>query len=268
MINIKVLSDCAEVTYHKAGTDKKQTKLIGISEIPGLFDTKISYDSGNLALFGKENAFGIQRILRRDSQTIAFIQGINPYMDIYHNRMAVFEKSTREKLGIDHLPYDEEKGICEEINQNKYLYRNVRFPNLLMVLSLKEQGGRVSVARSGLLAYEDMYINDETQLYDFPFSNTYKGDSTGNICWGGHRVNLDQTSQAVGVMHTFLGGIMNHHLFNPFKIKDQNINCSSMLLGYLSVRAEELERFPYEDIPLKKNIQYKNLVNFVRQNWK
>jgi hypothetical protein len=267
MINIKVLADCAEVSYQLPNSNKKQTKIIGISDIPALFDTKISYDSDILPLFGEENAYGVQRIIQKDNQTIIFIQCLNPFVNIKHTENNELDALKRAALDISHIKTKQSDIVKRE--GGAYVYKNIYMPNLLMMLCLKKDGrGSVTVPYSGVLCYEDTFITDQTQLYRFPFSNTYDGSTYGKICWGDQSCAVKSVAQSIGLIHSFLGGVMNVHLFTPFKIKNQMMQCSSQVLAYLSLRSEELKAFPYSDFNLKKEIKYKELVNFVGQNWK
>lgn len=267
MINIKVLKDCAEVSYEMPGTKKKQTKIIGISDIPGLFDTKVLFDSDILPLFGTENAYGVQRIIQKDNQIIVLIQAINPFINILHTNQTDLNAQTRERLGIPHIKtkfadYTKKHtdGIC---------YKNIYLPNLLMSIQLKKDSREGwKLHNTGLLCYRDQFITDNTALYKFPFSNIYRDGVHGGICWGDMRPTANSLAQSVGVIHTFLGGTMNTHLFEPFKAKEYTFNCSSEVLAYLALRSEELSAFPYDDIKMKEVVKYNDLIAYLTQNWK
>jgi len=266
MINIKVLSNCAEVSYQLPNSTKRQTKIIGISDIPNLFDTKISYDSGNLPLFAQQNAYGIQRIIQRDSQTIAFVQCINPYVNVLHTNKTTLDETARDLMGIKHITTKDTEVIKKA---GEYTcYHNIHLPNLLLAVSIKRDGKGFHMSNSGLLCYKEGFITDQTQLYVFPFSNTYKDSSYGQICWGDQRVTITDVSQAVGVIHTFLGAAMNHHLYESKKINGFKTSCSSQILAYLALRSKEIEHFPYEAIDLKPIIKYADLVSYITTNWK
>ena len=267
MINIKVLKDCAEVSYEIPGR-KKQIKVIGISDIPGLFDSKILFDSGMLPVFGTENSYGIQRIIQKDNQMIVFVQGINPFVNMLHTECSDLDENARELLGIgsiktafsEYTKKHEEGATC---------YKNVYLPNLLMSVQLKKDSKDCwKVHNTGLLCYKDHFISDQTQLYKFPFSNIYRGSTYGSICWGSENPVASSAGQAVALIHSFLGAIMNTHLFDPIKIKGYEIQCSSELLAYLSLRSEDINCFPYEDINLSKVIKYNDLISYLNQNWK
>lgn len=273
MINIKVLKDCAEVSYALPNTTKRQTKIIGISEIPALFDTKISYDSGNLALFAQHNAYGIQRIIQRDNQTLVFVQCINPFVNILHTNKAELSTATKEAMGIA----KHEAKIKDVITSSEYTsdgrkattYHNVHLPNMLYAISIKQNGnGQYSKTHDGLLCYKENFISDNTQLYHFPLSNTYKNSACGQICWGNVSNRVDNPSQAVGAITSFLGGIMNTHLYESININGHRTICSSEVLAYLALRSKEIESFPHDAIKLRPNIKYGELVSYVTQNWK
>jgi hypothetical protein len=53
-----------------------------------------------------------------------------------------------------------------------------------------------------------------------------------------------------------------------FKINDFEIECSSQLLAYLSLRSDEINSFPYKEIQLKHVVKYEDLINYLTQNWK
>jgi hypothetical protein len=267
MIEIKVLKDYAEVAYQQPGTSKYVKKIIGVSEIPALFETKITYDSGILPVFGQQNAYGVQRIIQKDNALIVLVQAINPYVNVLHTEKATLSEEDRNSLGISHI-----KTLNNEIIESKNghnCYKNIYFPNLLMSLFLKkDRYGKFSVANSGILGFQDPFITENTQLYDLPYSNIYRGGSHGGICWGDQRLEIENLAQSVSAIHTFLGGVMNTHLFSPFNIKDFEVDCSSEMLAYLSLRAPELSRFPYEDIQLSPLIKYKGLIAYLNENWK
>jgi hypothetical protein len=268
MINIKVLKDCAEVSYQLPNSTKKQTKIIGISDIPGLFDTKISFDSGILPLFGTENAYGVQRIIQKDNQTLVFIQAINPFVNVMHTVNSELTATARTSLGISHIKTKHSE-ITSKSPEGFTIYKNIYFPNLLMMLNLTKDGrGNMMVKDSGLLCYKEAFLTDNTQLYRFPFSNTHKDSTCGKICWGSQSAQANSLAQSIGVIHSFLGAVMNHHLFDSFKIKDFSAVCSSQVLAYLALRAPEITSFPHADFNLKKVIKYNDLVNYIGQNWK
>lgn len=268
MINIKVLSNCAEVSYQLPNSTKRQTKVIGISDIPALFDTKISYDSGLLPMFGESNSFAIQRIIQKDNLTFALIQCLNPYINILHTNYVELTTDQKKALKISDLK-TVHKDVIKKTGDGYTCYSNIHLPNLLFAIGLKKDTrGQTSMFKSGLLCYKEGFITENTQLYTFPFSNTHKESSYGEICWGDVRPNVNQVSQAVGVAHLFLGNGMNHHLYNRLKIKDMQMDCSSQILAYLALRSSELNSFPYQDIPLTPNIKYTELVNYLNQNWK
>lgn len=267
MINIKVLKDCAEVSYQVPGTTKHQVKIIGISEIPGLFDSKINFDSDLIPLFGTENAYGIQRIIQKDNKIIVLVQAINPYLNILHTNLSNIAFDDRQKLNISHIKKDS-LDICEA-KGDVFCYKNVHLPNLLMSIELiKSSSENWKVGNTGLLCYQDQFITKNTQLYDFPFSNIYRESIFGRICWGDEKPYANSITQSVGLIHTFLGAIMNTHLFDSFAINGFEFECSSQLLAYLSLRSDELNAFPYKDIPLKKVVKYEDLINYLTQNWK
>lgn len=267
MIEIKLLKDCAEVTYKE--TDSKVVrKIVSLSDIPALFETKINYDSGILPLLGKQNAYGIQRIIQRDSGIIVLVQAINPYVNVRHTELAHFSKSMKENLGIGENPILENEVIKE--NGDHYIYEGVYFPNLLMSLHLKPKNGKLAVYSSGILGFKDYFITEDTQLYDLPYSNCYRGGSHGGICWGNTPLEITSVAQAIGGIQAFLGSIMNTDLFDEFSIHDQTIHCSSELMLYLALRARagEINSFPHDDVVLEPLITYGNLIAFLNQTWK
>lgn len=271
MINIKVLSEFAEVTYNLPNSEKRQTKIMGLSEIPALFDTKISFDSGILPLFGKENAYGIQRIIQRDQDYTVLVQAINPYVNTLHEDKTKFEKDKLTKLGIAHFPIEYQDDVIYYRDESEaYCHESIYYPNLLLSLHLKKDSkGMMRIDKSGLLAYKDGFITDDTQLYAFPFSNTHNGSTYGQICWGHQSApRITGLAQSVGIIHSFLGAIMNRDLYQPLTVHGQTLQTSSELLTYMAIRSSELSRFPYEDISLTKVIKYRDLVSYVNQNWK
>lgn len=264
MINIKILKDYAEVSYEIKNTNKKQTKVISISDIPSLFDTNITFDSGCMPIYGKENCYGIQRIIQKDNQIIALVQCLNPFVNVLHTEETKLTETQKLLLGINHL----DKDNTEKVGENT-CYKNIYFPNLLMSLQLKKNARNDwQLDKTGILCYQDHFITDNTQLYQFPFSNIYKESSYGSICWGSQEAKADSIGQTIAVIHSFLGGVMNTHLFNKFKIKDFEFECSSEVLAYLALRSEELDSFPYKDFDLKKIIKYGELINYLNHNWK
>lgn len=267
MINIKVLKDCAEVSYKLPNSEKRQTKIIGISDIPALFDTRITFDSGPMPLFGQQNAYGVQRIIQKDSSIVVFIQCINPFVNVQHTNFTELSEGVRSDLGISHIK-TKQKDITMKGEDNCTIYKNIHLPNLLMAVQLqKDSSGITYVNHSGLLCYQDSFVTDQTQLYRFPFSNVYKDSVYGKICWGSQSCDADSVSQSIGIIHSFLGGIMNTHLFQSFKVKNHTFNCSSQILAYLALRSDELETFPYADFNLREVIKYNDLVNYIGQNW-
>lgn len=269
MINIKVLKDYAEVSYQQSGSAKLITKIIGVSEIPGLFETKITYDSGILPVFGQQNAYGIQRIIQRDQSTIVLIQAINPFANVRHTEYSPLNEDQREALGIGHI-----KTLSEDVIQDEEeyaIYKNIYFPNLLMSLHLKkDKHGNLHVGGSGLLGFKDSFVTDETQLYDLPYSNLYRGGSHGGICWGNQSLAINSVAQSVGILHNFLGATMNKDLFDEFDIHDYEVGCSSKMLAYLALRANagEITSFPHDDIQLEPLIKYKGLIAYLTEQWK
>jgi hypothetical protein len=269
MIEIKVLKDYAEVAYQQPGSNKQVRKIVNVSDIPALFETKVTYDSGILPLFGQQNAYGIQRIIQKDNSIIVLVQAINPYVNILHTQDSELDTGTRIDLGIGHITIPHSDIV--EYKGDYTCYKNVYFPNLLMSLHLqKNSQGRFQLGGSGLLGFKDPFLTDETDLYDIPFSNTHKGGSHGGICWGDERVVIDSLSQSVGVIHRFLGSVMNDHLFEEFMLKDWELQCSSELLAYLALRSAEGEitSFPWNDLDLQPLIKYKGLIAYLNQYWK
>ena len=268
MINIKVLKDCAEVSYNLPGSSKKQIKVVSISDIPNLFDTKITFDSDAMPIFGNENAYGIHRIIQKDNQIIALVQCLNPFLNILHTNFTDLTEKQREDAGIGHIKKKAEDYLITK-DDGSACYKDVYFPNLLMSIQLKSDGvDGWRVSNSGVLCFKEQFITKETQLYRFPFSNIYRGSTYGSICWGNEIPIANNLAQSVSLIHSFLGAVMNTHLFEPFYVKNFEFKCSSEFLSYLSLRSEELESFPYKDVPLQKIIKYQDLINYLTQNWK
>lgn len=268
MINIKVLKDCAEVSYNLPGSSKKQVKVMAISDVSNLFDTKITFDSDALPIFGNENAYGIHRIIQKDNQIFAFVQCLNPFINVLHTNFSDLTEKQREDAGISHITKKAEEYITPK-EDGSYCYKSIYFPNLLMSIQLKSDGvDRWSVYNSGVLCFKEQFITKETQLYRFPFSNIYKGSTYGSICWGNETPIANNLAQSVSLIHSFLGAVMNTHLFEPFYIKNFQFKCSSEFLSYLSLRSDEIDSFPYKEVPLQKVIQYQDLINYLTQNWK
>lgn len=267
MINIKVLKDFAEVSYQISGSQKKETKIVGLSEIPLLFDTKISFDSGILPLFGNENALGIQRLVQRDNYYYVLVQGINPFLNTRHVAGNVFTDKDLKNFKLNHI---ENTDLLISKKDDVYEYKNVYYPNLLMSLMLKkETKGTLKIEKSGILAYSDHFISEDTQLYEFPFSNTHSGSVYGQICWGGQGTpQLGSLAQSVAIMQSFLGSTMNHDLYKKAYVNGHALETSSDLLTYLSLKSSELSAFPYKDIEMKKIIKYNDLMSYLNQNWK
>ena len=273
MLEIKVLKDYAEVKYQN-NNGSKQTKVIAISDIPALFDTKILFDSGILPLFGEENVYGVQRIIQKDSSYIMVIQALNPFVNTLHNDSFSVNDDHRSSWGIKDNKAKSKDVITKisvsgEYSDSAYCYKNIYMPNLLMVIHFKMQSGKYRAVNSGLLCYQDAFITDQTQLYEFPFANTYKGSTYGSICWGNMNPQVDSISQSVGLLHMFLGGIMNNDLYQRVKLTNgYEFNRANELLAYLAVRSEELDRFPYMDIQLNKEVKYGELISYINTNWK
>lgn len=272
MINIKVLANHGEVTYTHNG--KKQVKIVALSDIPSLFDTKISFDSGILPIFGETNAYGIQRIVRRDNSYIVMIQAINPFLNTLNNYNCGSEVINKKLKALKITPSVKFEDVVKTRSLgdqgSAYCYNNVYYPNLLMCLNLRESNGKLTINNSGVVAFKDAFITDTTELYNFPFSNTYKGTIFGQICWGSLGTpRLDSLAQSVGVLHTFLGGVMNRDLFQPLTITGgETLGSSNEVLGYLAMRSPEINSFPYNEINLIKTTTYKDLVAYTQQNWK
>lgn len=274
-INIKVLKDYAEVTYSHAS--KKQTKVISLSDIPALFDTKVSFDSGPLPLFGSVNAFGIQRIIQKDSQYTVMVQALNPYVNQLQESLAS-ETTIKDKFKKMDIPLKkkldsvvEEKMIDEDDDYMAYCYKDIYYPNLLMTLHLKEQkDGKLQVVRSGILGFSDPFITDTTQLYDLPFANTSSKDMIGAICWGDMRLpHLDGLAGTIGLIHMFLGGVMNNDLFGQVPGKNNTrFDNAPDVLGFLALRSESISHFPYDEILMVKNTRYSDLVAYTQQNFR
>lgn len=267
MINIKVLKDFAEVSYQQTGSAKQITKIIGVSEIPALFETRITYDSGILPVFGPVNAYGIQRIIQKDGSLIVLVQAINPFINVLHTENRWLNDEEKEDLNISHLSGTMSQSVTD--HGDNYLYKNIYFPNLLMSIHLKKQrNGNFAMCKSGILCFEDAFVSEATQLYDFPFSNIYSGSTFGGICWGDQEVRIESLAQCVSGLQTFLGSTMNTHLFNPIDIGDHEFGCSSQILAYLALRSSELSRFPYDSFHLAPRIKYKGLINYLNEQWK
>lgn len=266
-------NEYAEVKY-QGSNGTKSTKVIAISDIPALFDTKILFDSGILPLFGEENAYGVQRIIQKDNSYIILIQAINPFVNTLHYDSLTISDSMKESWGIGDNEVKSKDVITKmpvntEESRMAYCYKNIYMPNLLMSLHLKMEGGKWRAYNSGLLCFEDQFITDNTQLYEFPFANTYKSSTHGSICWGNMNPRVDNIAQSVGLLHMFLGGIMNNDLYQSVKLSNGHVfNRAHEILGYLAVRADELNRFPYRDIVLAKEVKYGELISYINTNWK
>ena len=134
MIEIKILEDYAEISYKESG-NKTVKRIVGVSEIPNLFDTKISFDSGILPVFGKQNAYGVQRIIQRDNSYIILVQGINPFLNVLHTTKSVLSINDLKNAGVSKpAEYKEEDIVVRK--DNVYCYKNIYSPNLLMSIHL------------------------------------------------------------------------------------------------------------------------------------
>lgn len=273
MLEIKVFKDYAEVKFQSGST--KQTKVIAVSDIPGLFDTKVLFDSGILPIFGEENVYGIQRIIQKDSAITVLIQALNPFVNVLHStNFSILEDYKKHWKIQDNKT--KVKDIITSVSRSEtldrdsaYCYKNIYLPNLLMSIQLKMDGGKYSARNSGLLCFEDPFLTDQTQLYEFPLSNTYKDSTAGNICWGNINPKVDSIAQSVGIMHMFLGGVMNNDLYRTVALANgYKFQQSNELLAYLACRNEELERFPYRDVILNKEVKYGELISYLNANWK
>lgn len=273
MFEIKVLKDYAEVKY-QTSSGAKSTKVIAISDIPALFDTKVLFDSGILPLFGEQNAYGVQRIIQKDNSYIILIQALNPFVNTLHFDNFSINDEVKEKWGIKENTV-KAKDVITRVSvdnvhqQSAFCYKNIYMPNLLMSLHLRKNGGRFQAMNSGLLCFEDAFITENTQLYEFPFANTYKGSTHGSICWGNMSPTVENIAQSVGLLHMFLGGIMNNDLYQQVKLANgHSFSRAHEILAYLAVRADELDRFPYRDFRLNTEVKYGELISYINTNWK
>ena len=266
MVEIKVLNNFAEVSYKQ--NQKVIKKLVGISEIPALFDVKTVFDSGIMPVFGTQNAFGVQRIIQNDTGLIILVQAMNPFANVKHTEYRTLSEGQKEKLGISHISLDPDSYVKDE--DDYAVYKNVYFPNLLMSLHLKQGTNGYTLGSSGILGFKEAFITDQTQLYDLPYSNLYRNGTHGGICWGSTELKIQSIAQSVSAIHSFLGSTMNTDLFDSFDINDMEIECSSQLLAYLAMRgtAGELMSFPYDEIHLEPLIKYNGLISYLKGQWK
>ncbi|RUS44915.1 hypothetical protein [Cohnella sp. AR92] len=108
------------------------------------------------------------------------------------------------------------------------VYEQVGYPKLLFWFSLHKGKAQASVA-----AVKDLIIKEDTQLYEFPYSNVH---SNGEICWttlANHKIKEVRQLEALPAL--FLGATKNTDLYR----NAQEINLRDLLVSMQHQRFDD-----------------------------
>lgn len=85
------------------------------------------------------------------------------------------------------------------------------FPSLIFMISVKN--GKMESSRVYAVREKYRAVNDETELYMFPYGNVY---DTGRVCWGSNFsvFNVPSVTDVEEVIGTFFSAVMNNDLYN------------------------------------------------------
>lgn len=236
-VQINMSDGFAEIKYEDNGMTKN--KLIDIDDLHAVFKDNVDYDSGDLGVWG-DGAMGIKRLISRGNKHWVLVDAVNP---------------------------------CLTTNFGRSTIKDMYYPSLLMGVHLVADGTkyRANKQKTFIFAHENMLLSDKDQLYFFPFGNAWS-NGMGRICWGSVQLPaLDNFSQALGVMQMFLQGTMNSDLWENGRLvgrgdwKDKLSGSPTDKMKALT-QAKGCERFPYENVTMKKKIKYNDLIKYCKDN--
>lgn len=239
-VKISIEDGYAELEIEENGV--KENKIIDIDDLHSVFKDNVDYDSGDLGIWG-DGAIAVKRLISRGNKHYVIVDAINPVVTVSYRGKTI---------------------------------KNMKFPSLLMGVHLTNNGKRFKVDKhkTFILAHENMIVKDSDPLYVYPFTNVWE-NSMGRICWGQIGVpDLDNFSQAIGVLQMFLQGDMNSDLFRASNIKSDIEPWASIMnegntdkkLIKLFTELGKCNRFPYEVFKFNKKNSYKNIIKYCKDN--
>lgn len=151
----------------------------------------------------------------------------------------VFYQELTDKIRVG---IEVEKGnhdvIFGEIDES--LYKQVAYPKLLFWFDIQKNGHMVP----HVVAIKDLIINDQTELYHFPYSNVFRN---GNICWNTLKQSPEYDLRQLEILpYIFLGATKNMDLY----VAAHDINLRDLL--------ESMQGEIFDDsllIPMNKKVR-------------
>lgn len=95
-------------------------------------------------------------------------------------------------------------GRATDIDYGDHIFKDIGMPNLIFVFRLFSNTIQVGY----VVATQDSEINEDTQLYHYPFSNVF---TNGSICWGNKLPAYDELKHVQNVPEMFLSMPNNNH---------------------------------------------------------
>ena len=274
MITINVKKNFAEVTYSENERQNKTiSKIISLGDLHKIFSERSCSDTGSFPIFGNENSIGINRIIKKGTNILVLVQGVNLFGDLLATDIPAYEDIDEMKVDFvlkNGVPLSQLSGEddFEAGNGVYFRYTNIHMPNLLMAISMKEKpNGKLEIAKTGLNAFAEPVLHDKATIYRFPFSNIYS-ETSGKICWGDNQLPiLDNVGQSISLLSKFISAPMNNDLFNGYHSGKYSADSCYDLLFKLSKESEKLQCFPYEEYKMEAKCDYKSLINYYITNW-